>query len=293
MTGLLVVITAILGWNLQYLAFDFEFEKFFPKNHPESKAYARHTAQFSYDNDYLHVILEQKNGLFNEDFLNRASQFERSLLKIEDVENVYSPLSLQHVIKSPTGLIIFPLIHAENPTEYQLDQDSVRIFGNPFYRSAFSEDRNAVSIYLNHAHFGDQARSERLLDAIHAKAAMFGIENIRLVGKLSATSVFISYIQNDFGKFLIGSLILGFGLLLLIFRNFKSASLPFLISLLSIVWLFGLIGMSGFKINLLSSLLPPILFFVSMSDTVHLMNALKKSNDLQGVEKIKHALQIV
>lgn len=293
MAGLLVVITAVLGWNLQYLAFDFEFEKFFPKDHPESLAYIKHTEQFGYDNDYMHIIIERKAGLFDADFLKRASLFEQALAKIEDVKNVYSPLSLQHVIKSPTGIVIFPLIHSEKPTVYQLNQDSLRIFGNPFYRSAFSNDGTSISIYLNHAHFGDQARSEKLLGSIHDQASKYDIKNIRLVGKLSAAGVFISYIQNDFGKFLIGSLILSFALLLLIFRNFKSALLPFLISLLSIVWLFGLIGLLGYKINLLSSLLPPILFFVSMSDAVHLMNALKKSSDKTKENKLKDSLRIV
>lgn len=293
MCGLLVAISLLLGWNLQKLAFDFEFEKFFPNDHPDSRAYNKHVEQFGYDNDYLHIILEREEGIFVPEFLTLAAAFERSLTSIPDVENVYSPLSLQHVIKSPTGLVIFPLIHTDSPTDYQIKQDSSRVFGNPFYRSAFSNSGDALSIYLHHAHFSDQGRGEKLLDAIRSKAKEFGISNIRLVGKLSASGVFISYIQNDFGKFLIGSLILSFLLLLLIFRNFKSALLPFLISLLSIVWLFGLMGLTGLKINLLSSLLPPILFFVSMSDAVHLMNALKKSQGLEGVGKIKHALQIV
>ncbi|MEQ9006828.1 MAG: efflux RND transporter permease subunit, partial [Ekhidna sp.] len=56
---------------------------------------------------------------------------------------------------------------------------------------------------------------------------------------------------------------------------------------------FGLMGMLEYKINLLSSLLPPILFFVSMSDAVHLMNALKKSSGHGKKEKIKKALEIV
>ena len=293
MSSLLVAITLLLGLNLQYVAFDFEFEKFFPNNHPDSKAYAKHVDQFGYDNDYLHIILEREDGIFDKDFLALAAAFEKSLMEIDDVENVYSPLSLQHVVKSPTGLIIFPLIHTDSPTDYQIKQDSSRVFGNPFYRSAFSNSGEALSIYMHHAHFSDQARSEKLLEAIRTKARSFGISNIRLVGKLSASGVFISYIQNDFGKFLIGSLMLSFLLLLLIFRNFKSALLPFLISLLSIVWLFGLMGMIGLKINLLSSLLPPILFFVSMSDAVHLMNALKKSDGLEVKIKIKNALQIV
>lgn len=293
MTSLLVVITAVMGWNLQFLSFDFEFEKFFPNNHPESEAYIKHTQQFGYDNDYLQIILEEKGGLFKKKFIEKASKFERSLTDIKDVENVYSPLSLQHVIKSPTGLVIFPLIHSDNPTEYQLTKDSLRIFGNPFYKSAFSEDGSSISIYLNHAHFNDQGRSERLLSAIKAEAEKYEINSIRLVGKLSAAGVFISYIQNDFGKFLVGSLALSFGLLLLIFRDIKSALLPFLISLISIVWLFGLISLTGFRINLLSSLLPPIIFFVSMSDAVHLMNALKKATNESTLERLKHALEIV
>ncbi len=293
MSSLLVAITLILGWNLQYVTFDFEFEKFFPKNHPDSRAYTKHVGQFGYDNDYLHIIIENDGWIFNEDFLKKAHTFEKSLNTIPDVRNVYSPLSLQHVVKSPTGLVIFPLMHSESPTNYQLKQDSLRIFGNPFYRAAFSENGKSLSIYLNHAHFNDQKRSERLLESIRLKAQIYEIPKIRLVGKLSAAGVFISYIQNDFGKFLIGSLILSFLLLLLIFKNLKSALLPFLISLLSIVWLFGLVGLLGYKINLLSSLLPPILFFVSMSDAVHLMNALKKTKENEVREKLKQALGIV
>ena len=130
-----------------------------------------------------------------------------------------------------------------------------------FYKSAFSDEGNALSIFLKHGHFNDPERSEKILNNISGKARLFGLLNIRLVGKLSASQVFIQYIKDDFGKFLIGTLIVSFSLLLLIFRNIKSALLPFLVSILSMVWLFGLMSFLGLKINLLSSLLPPILFF--------------------------------
>ncbi len=287
----LVVATSFFGFYLQFLEFDFEFEKFFPKNHPESKLYLKHVEQFGYDNDFMQIILQHESSVFDTSFLKRAVLFERSLEKIPDVEQVYSPLSLQHAIKSPTGLVIFPLIHFEDPSK--LKKDSARIFGNPFYRSAFSDNAQAMSIYLGHAHFNDPVRSEELLRRIEEAANKYKLNRIRLIGKLSASGVFIRYIQQDFGKFLLGSLILSFSLLLLIFRNFKSALLPFIISLLSIVWLFGFMGFLEYKINLLSTLIPPILFFVSMSDAVHLMNALKKvKSDTKQIE-LTDALKIV
>ncbi len=287
----LTVITVFLGWNTRNIDFDFEFEKFFPKDHPESRLYLEHVEQFGYDNDFLHIILQNSGSVFDTSFLRRASAFEESLLKLDHVERTYSPLSLFHVIKSPTGLIVFPLIHTDD--QRKLAQDSARVYGNEFYRAAFSEKGDAISIYLNHDHFNDPEISESLLSNIEAKAREFELEHVRLVGKLSASGVFIRYIQEDFGKFLIGSLILSFGLLLVIFRKLQSAILPFVISLLSIIWLFGLMGLLGVKINLLTSLIPPILFFVSMSDAVHLMNAVSKSEESDQKRKLVAGVQIV
>ncbi|MEM0939047.1 MAG: efflux RND transporter permease subunit [Bacteroidota bacterium] len=287
----LIAITAFFSWNLQYLTFDFEFEKFFPKNHPESRLYQKHVDEFGYDNDFMQIILQNEGSVFDTSFLKRAIKFEKDIKKIQDVEQVFSPLSLQHAVKSPTGLIIFPLIHANDPSK--LKTDSIRIFGNSFYGSAFSKNGDAVSIYLGHAHFDDPIRSEAILSSIEKKAAKHQLHQIRLVGKLKASGVFIRYIRQDFGKFLLGSFMVSFSLLLLIFRSFKSASLPFLISLISIIWLFGLMGLLGQKINLLSTLIPPILFFVSMSDAVHFMNALKKIKTDHKKDQLMEALRIV
>lgn len=283
--------TGFFAFNLTQLEFDFEFEKFFPKDHPDSRLYAKHVEQFGYDNDFLHIILSHPSSVFDASFLSRASQFEKELIKIEDIIQVFSPLSLQHVVKTPTGLIIFPLMHVENPEKFQ--EDSLRIFGNQFYKSAFSDDGTSLSIYVRHAHFDDPARSDKILSSIYGKARLFGFNKIRLVGKLNASQSFIQYIKDDFGKYLIGSLIISFVLLLIIFRSIKSAVMPFIVSLLTMVWLFGLMVFLGFKINLLSSLIPPILFFVSMSDAVHLMNALKKSAKESPVLNLKEAVHVV
>lgn len=288
---LFTIVTLFFGWNLQHISFDFEFEKFFPRDDPDSQMYESHKEQFGYDNDFLHIILTSKDGLFNEAFIKTAMQFEDSLRSIELVESVVSPLSQKHLINAPTGLLSFPLIHADNPA--RLASDSIRIFGNDFYSSFFSSDKKSLGIYLTHFHFEDQEASKVLINRIDEVAANLAMEGIRVVGKLTAQNVFIDFIQRDFGKFLIGSIVLSLSLLLIIFRNFKASLLPFSISVLSLIWLFGLIGFLGIKINLLSSLLPPILFFVSMSDAVHLMNAVYKSSGETMTSKLKGAISIV
>ncbi len=289
--SLLTIMTSFLGWNLQYLAFDFELEKFFPRDDPDSRAYEVHKGQFGYDNNFLQVILEREEGLFNEEFLVNATAFENSLNRIYDVENVFSALSTKHLVKSPTGVVFFPLIHPEDPKKYK--SDSIRIFENEFYKATLSSKVNALCIYIEHAHFEDQKRGKALLNSIENKAQEFGIDNIKMIGKLTAANVFIEFIQTDFNKFLIASIFLSLILLLIIFRNFKVALLPFCISLLSIIWLFGFMVFLGFKINLLSSLLPPIILFVSMSDAVHLMNAMQKTKGDTKLKRLKYSVGIV
>ena len=283
--------TIFFGWNLQHLSFDFEFEKFFPRDDPDSRLYESHKLEFGYDNDFLHIILSNESGLFNTEFLQRAKKFEEILRDLDYVESVVSPVSQRHLINGPTGLLAFPLIHINDST--LLKSDSIRIFDNKFYAIPFSSDHKAYSIYLTHFHFDDQAESKILIEGIREAASKLSLKNMKVVGKLTAQNVFIDFIQKDFGKFLIGSILLSLSLLLVIFRNLKAAILPFLISILSLVWLFGLIAFLGIKINLLSSLLPPILFFVSISDAVHLMNSFYKSEKTGIENRLREALGIV
>jgi len=283
--------TLFFGLGLAKLEFDFELEKFFPKNHPESLLYKEHVKEFGYDNDFLHIILENERGVFETRFLSNAVAFEASLDSIEDVIRVNSPLSLQHVIKSPTGLITFPLIHSKDPDK--LKQDSVRVFSNPLYKSAFSNDAKSLSIYLHHSHFDDPDRGNRLIRSIKENAAKNGIDKIRLVGKLSAAKTFIELIKKDFSKYLTGCLMLSYVFLFIIFRDYRAAILPFLISLLAIFWTFGFMALLGVKINLLSCLLPPILFFVSMSDAIHLMSVFSKVSGTNQHERLRKVIRIV
>ncbi len=283
------LMTTLLGWHLQYLSFDFEFEKFFPRNDPDSQSYEVHKKQFGYDNDFLLLIIENQEGIFNTDFMKKVERLEAALSGIDGIANIASPLTQKHLINGPTGLLAFPLIHLDDSD--RLKQDSIRIFSNPFYATSFSSDRASYSIYLTHLHFKDQDQTKKLVEEIRFQGKNSSLDHMRIVGKLTAQNVFIDFIQNDFGKYLLGCLALSFVLLLVLFRNFKSSLLPFLISLFSLVWSFGLMGLLGVKINLLSSLLPPILFFVSMSDAVHLMNAMHKAPS--GPNQLQQAVRIV
>ena len=56
--------TVFLALQLRELSFDFEFEKLFPKNDPDTALFLEHTAEFGFDNDFLRIIVPRPEGIF-------------------------------------------------------------------------------------------------------------------------------------------------------------------------------------------------------------------------------------
>lgn len=288
---IVILVTMLCGWFVPKLEFDFEFEKLFPKDDPDAILFKAHTEEFGYDNDFLNVIINSESGIFNKKFLNKVSSFEKLIDTIPDVESVTSPLPQKRVVKTPLGLSSFPLVHLDEPDRLALD--SSYIFSHPLYRQAFSDDGKAILVFLQHEHFDDGARSDALVGQLKKAAEKANLDNVLFVGKLVAQNEFIEFIKKDFSKFLIGSVLLSFTLLWLIFRDLRSALLPFTVSIVTLIWLFGFLVMIGYKVNLLSALIPPIIFFVSMSDVIHLMNAYKKTQETDVSLTLREAVSIV
>ncbi len=290
--ALLLFITGFLGMQLPNLSIDFEFEKLFPKNDPDTQFYALHRELFGYDNDFIQIILQADTGsVFKEAFLSQADSLQSTIRRLEGVIRVISPLNQKHYVQTPFGLTGRPLLHTKNP--YRLREDSIRIFQVPFYAQAFSHDAVAFSMVVQHRHFKHKSQGDRLVKQIQNLTHLISSGKIRVAGKLIAQDEYVRLIQSDLLWFLLGSLALSFTLLIILYRNLRSALLPFLVSILTLIWLFGLMAWLGVAVNILSALLPPILFFISMSDAIHLINGFNRSTKFHVADKIRESVAMV
>lgn len=287
--GLIALISGFFLFSASRLDFDYQFDKLYPANDPETILYKEHVQDFDVSSAFMYLILTE-DRIFDSTFLKSVDRYEKSLNKDTLVEGTVSPVSLKKLIKTPFGLSAFPLLGSEPE---KLKKDSIYALSHPFYSQFFSQDQKSLIIYLTHKRIPSNQASDNFLQSLRTKALNAGLEDLKIVGPLEAQNVFVKFIQNDFQRFLFGSVILSFGLLMLIFRDLKSALLPFIISVFSVLWLFGLMSAMGFKVNLLSALLPPVIFFVAMSDVIHLMNAFKKTKEKDKWAQLTSALKIV
>lgn len=285
--SLLSAITVFLGYHLYFLEFDYQFDKLFPSNDPQTRIFREHRAEFDDNTDFLFVLISDSSSFFDEQVIENIRSFEQDIRKDSMVVSTTSPGSLIRLNKTFLGLVPSPLLGADND---QLKKDSLEVLEHPVYSQFFGKDRKSGFVFIKHHRENDA--NEAFLNAIRASAANHNIDQYMIVGPAEAQRVFIEFIQKDFSTFLFGSVFLSFSLLMLIFRDLRSAILPFILSVLSSVWLFGLMSFLGYKINILSVLLPPIIFFVAISDIIHLMNGFKKSQEKDLSDKISDALDV-
>ncbi|MDW3190883.1 MAG: MMPL family transporter [Cytophagales bacterium] len=275
-------ISLVLAIFLPRLQFQFELESLFAESGDHS-FYLYQVEAFGFDNDFLNLmVVPDESSVYRWKFLEDMRATIKALEQLEDVEFVYSPLSLRKLIKGPSGVQTYPLLNAAS----KLQSDSLFIANDPYLSQAFPAS-NVFVILIKHRHFLDAKASELFMEKVKPIADTLPYEQHYLVGRLPAEKEFLSYIKTDFAVFLALSLVLCGVVLWWICRSAKLVLYPFLISVLSLIWTFGLMALLGVPVTIMTSLLPPIVLFVACSDTIHLIAAFRTSGNAQSaIEKV-------
>ena len=78
---ILIMLTVFLGYEINHLQFDYDFEKFFPAEDEDAEFFYEHRKQFEFDNNFILIGLENKKGVFDSEFLLRLDSLTKDLQK--------------------------------------------------------------------------------------------------------------------------------------------------------------------------------------------------------------------
>lgn len=274
-----LLITALSFYELRKIKFDYDFESFFPTNDPDLDTYIEFRNTFEYDNEFILLAIENKKGIFREDFLNKISTLSDSLKNINDVSYISSPTTLENLVITGLGPVRFPYIHLDEPE--RLKEDSAVIYqSDELVGSFFSRDAKSVCIYIKTTEGISKAKSDSLLNNIDNAVARHQFDHIYTASKAKGQKVYLEKISGEFVQFFIASFLLVVLFLFISFRSFWGIWVPVLIVLLSIVWTLALMTATGKALDIMTVLLPTMMFVVGMSDVVHIVT--KYMEELRG-----------
>ncbi|TND09029.1 MAG: hypothetical protein FD123_1432 [Bacteroidetes bacterium] len=265
------IITVFSFSSARHLKFDYDFESFFPSGDPELEIYQDFRKTFEYDNEFVLLAFENKKGIFQKDFLEKVQGFADSLRQARNVTSVIAPTDLEYAVVGPLGPVKLPYLHIDEPEQYATD--SARIYkSEELVGSFFSTDARSLCLYIKTTEGIAKLPSDTLLGLMNGMIETSGFDGYHMAGKINGQKVYLDRLQNEFVVFFISSFFLIMLFLLISFRSAWGVWVPIVIVLLAILWTMGLMQVTGKALDIMTVLLPTMMFVVGMSDTVHIMS---------------------
>ncbi|MFL5754592.1 MAG: efflux RND transporter permease subunit, partial [Bacteroidia bacterium] len=286
---MIVLFTVVCGYFVQRLKFDYDFEAFFPNEDSELNIYDNYRKTFEYDNEFVLLALENKKGIFKEDFLKKVHALTLDLVKIPEVRNVVSPTNLKTLDLGGLAPVETPLLHYNDPSLYK--DDSVVIYTSEnLIGSFFPANARSVCIYIKTTDRLSKVKSDTLARRIERTYAKFNFDNVRFVGRIVAQDVYLKQLSHEFSIFLLLSFVVVVIFLYFSFRSVYGIIVPLSIVILAIFWTLGIMGMVGKPIDIMTVMLPTMIFIAGMSDVVHYFSKyfeeLNKGTDKISIYKL-------
>lgn len=256
---------------LRSLKFEFNIEKLFPRDDDDLAFFQQFQQQFhsEKDDEFILIGLKNKEGIFKQDFLEKADSLTRFITKLDNIITVYSLTSTNLLYFKNEEINARPLIHISQPQLYTAD--SVYLFESKEYRDLLvSKDGRSIAIAAFNKQFLEDDQKDLILDNIRKKIEELKFDEYHLTAKIRIERIYVKEIEKNLKIYLLISLLLISIVLFILFKSVKTIIVPLLIIAVSIIWTLSFITLTGHSLDIISSLLPPILAAICMSDIIHI-----------------------
>lgn len=268
----LLIISLISGFLITKLEFDFDFEKFFPKDDPQSDFYKDYRKNFDSDNDFVLIALVNNDGLFQKDFLANVDNLVEDLSLVKNIDQVLAITNAKDFKSAPgTGQIYeIPVLRFDQPEKYA--SDSLRLTQNEnWFGTIVSRDMKSTALWVRHKQYLSKFGCDTLSYDLNNLMAEYEFDEVHMMGRSIGQVIYVDMMKEEMILFMSLSFVLVVIFLLLAFRTFWGVWVPALVVILAIVWNLAIIKLLGQKIDTMLTILPTIIFVVGMSDIVHFL----------------------
>ena len=283
--------TVFMGYQASKVQLSYEFSRAIPVDNPKYLDYQNFKEKFGQDGSTMVIGIETKD-FYATTIFNEVAVLHQNLKNVNGVQNILSIPEAVTLIKDSVGEKLTPQKIFSYPYAQQRELDSARkIFENlPFYRTLlYNPDTHAylLGVQLNKDSVNSKSRT-RLINDVLTQIKVFE-KNTKLTCVLSG----LPYIRTTIGNrikqemnwFLIGSILLSAVTLLLFFRSISATAISLFVVLAGVVCCLGTIVLLGYKITLLTALIPPLVVVIGVPNCIYFLNkyhtAYKEKQDKQ------------
>lgn len=288
----LLVLTGIMGFLATKVKLSYESAKILPMEDSTYSQYLKFKSKFGEDGTVMVIgfksekVWEQKTFAGWYDLTN----------KVKAIDGIQEVVSIGRAFRverndSLHKLDFLPLIKSRPETQAQVDSIHQELLHLPFYEGLlFNPETQAtvMAITFDQNKLNTKDRIA-IVHQIKEMADQFAAENkidLHFSGLPYIRTAVSEKILSEMKMFVVLALVVTALILLIFFRSFYAVLFPMIVVIFGVIWSFGTLVLFGYKITILSSLIPPLIIVIGIPNCILFLNKFQQEYAKHG-NKIK------
>lgn len=286
---ILLVTTGIMGYLATKVQLSYDFARAIPVNNEKYLQFEAFKKRFG-ENGGLLVIGLQTDSFYTVKTFNALKELGKDLKKVKGVENVLSINDAVTLKKSDSSNKLLPtkIFSADDYIQTGIDTGRTAFENLPFYRGLLYNPEAKTyltGITVNKDLINSKYRTTmvaQIMEQVKKFEAASGFK-VHASGLPFIRTTVSDLIKKEMKWFLIGSIVLSAITLLIFFRSISTMIMSLLVVLMGVVFSLGFLVLFGYKISLLTALIPPLLVVIGIPNCIYFLNkyhaAYRENND--------------
>ena len=298
--------TVFFSLQWKHMRFTFTEANLLPDDHEVNLIYNNFLDVFGEEGNLI-VLGVKDSSLFNVKELNAWNKLADSFKGYDEVETVLSIKDLQKLVKNTQKeqFDLEPFIKDSISSIKEIDQLQKELFKQyPFYDNfLFNAETKTIrtAIYLKKAIYIDKsivntsARKDFIIDNLLEKIEVFEADtglDVRISGMPYIRTLNAKSIVDEIPIFIGAALFITSLIFFLFFRSFRATLISLIVVCFGVMWTFGIIGLLGYEITVLTALIPPLIIVIGIPNCIFLINKYQHEVKLHG-NKVKSLQRVI
>lgn len=280
LTNLIVIglLTLLMGWQGSKVQMSYEFARMLPSTDTASVIYDQFKETFGQDGAVMFVGIQDER-LFELEHFQTWHAITEKVRLIEGVDEVVSVSRMYHLVRNDSlrKFDFKPVMGRVPQTQNELDSLKQVIYNLPFYNGLLYNSETNVSMMMI-------TLDNKVLNTKNRVALVYEIKEtletfthkydipLRYSGLPYIRTITSQKIQHELGLFVFLSLLIAALILFVFFRSVRNVFFIIIIVLITVVFMFGMLQLFGYKITFLTGILPPLLIVIGVENSIFLLN---------------------
>lgn len=270
--------TVVMGWYASKVQMSYDFAKTVPPGDPDMVTLTKFREQFGEDGNIIAVGL-QDSAVYQLKNFEALRTLTREIRQIEGVNEVISLPVLKMILKDTahSKFYLSPIYPDTISSQEHLDSLLAVTRNQPIYMNQLVNRHNGATMMLVSVQkeVMNSARREALKESLEKAGAKFesatGIP-LRYAGLPYIRTVVANSVRYEMQIFLYASILITGIIMFIFFRSFRAVLFSMIIIGIVVIWTLGTLSLFGYRVTLLSGLIPPVIVTLGITNAIYLLN---------------------